>query len=290
MLFFSMQGVIYIYIYTYISIYTYIQFVTPWCGLIVTPTSPVWLVAILEHFASGGRVSSHVSKVQQLQANDGAFAALTEQGATTGIGFNRQGKSQGEVAEVSLFFGVGHVMCFVWSWCFLCVFLPTELQQLFGTLLSYLWGLQNRSHQVTVSVSTSWNQTHGKHSMVQVCFFLPCFSVFFKESFVVSQSSLKMEGCFSRWPRHDTTVFMGVDVQLLFLLKKSGLVRELAEHVRSAPFTTAPRCFNTRWNAFSHRNQLNLAPARDSGLLGKLWTWRCMWTSTDICGRDLFIL
>ena len=93
--------------------------------------------------------------MQQLQANDGAFAALTEQGATAVIGFNRQGKSQGEVAEVSLFFGVGHVMCFVWPWCFLCVFLPTELQQLFGTLLSYLWGLQNRSHQVTVSVSTS---------------------------------------------------------------------------------------------------------------------------------------
>ena len=56
--------------------------------------------------------------------------------------------------------------------------------------------------------------------MVQVCFFLPCSSVFFKESFVVSQSSLKMVGSFSRWPRHDTTVFMGVDVQLLFLLKK----------------------------------------------------------------------
>ena len=57
-------------------------------------------------------MSSHVSKVQQLQANDGAFAALTEQGATTGIGFNRQGKSQGEVAEASLFFGVGHVLVF----------------------------------------------------------------------------------------------------------------------------------------------------------------------------------
>lgn len=57
-------------------------------------------------------MSSHVSKVQQLQANDGAFAALTEQGATTGIGFNRQGKSQGGVAEASLFFGVGHVLVF----------------------------------------------------------------------------------------------------------------------------------------------------------------------------------
>ena len=39
-------------------------------------------------FTSGGQVSSHVSKVQQLQANDGAFAALTEQGAT-GVGFKK---------------------------------------------------------------------------------------------------------------------------------------------------------------------------------------------------------
>ena len=56
------------------------------CHPELTPTSPVWLVAN-ELFASGGQVSSHVSKVQQLQANDGAFAALTEQGAT-GVGFN----------------------------------------------------------------------------------------------------------------------------------------------------------------------------------------------------------
>ena len=30
---------------------------------------------------------------------------------------------------------------------------------------------------------------------------------------MVSQSSLKMVGSFSRWSRHDMTVFMGVDVQ-----------------------------------------------------------------------------
>ena len=57
--------------------------------------------------------------------------------------------------------------------------------------------------------------------MVQVCFFFcRVFPFFFKESFVVSQSSLKVVGSFSRWSRHDMTVFMGVDVQLLIPLKE----------------------------------------------------------------------
>ena len=189
-------------------------------------------MAISEHFASGGRVSSHVSKVQQLQANDGAFAALTEQGATTGIGFNRQGKSQGEVAEVSLFFGVGHVTCFVWSWCFLCFFWPRNFNnslarcfRIFGGyrigVIRLLWVFQHLEIRPTGNIR--WSRS---------VFFFAVFFRFFLLRILCGKSILPQNGGFlfkmvSPW--HDRF------------------------HGRwcPAPFTTAPRCFNTRWNEFT---------------------------------------